>query len=873
MFPEYTPEMLIEDPKGERWITIMGRHVKIDGNGNIIAGLGGKFNGKSISHAADHLSSPEGSKKNKVTPESSSKKIKQAISIIKNNRDLSTKELKDIFMKNLGMSPGGAAVYLTKAKKKLADEESSKKSEDKPVEKEKSKKESPVVKKTEDKSEKKEEKSDNKMKQAEAIYKAMPGATSKEVQAKFKSQIGMSPGMASLYYHKLKKKFGNIESTDDKKHLEPMGDDDLKAIAKEMDQEKKEKIDPIDATIYNEYMKKKKILKSWDKLKDDGKMGLDDLYDVMQAVKKQHPDHKIHNDPFALADKMTSINKMDDAALHKMSGKYQGIDGKSKSQEKQVDTKDKKSSQDTDITKKTEISTKKDEKTKKLEAAYDKYESGVINKAEAIKQIYTDLGIDAWDAAKMWKDHEDKIKEDKEEKQKIADDLYHEGKKKGLTQSEIGLELQKKLGGTLNSIIPHIEKAADNHLDKGYKHYKTMKFQGGDDYAITGAIQKHLGLSYDDSWNMLSQLNLKHEKESKNHLAKAVDIIEKHSHKTYGEKVDHVGYELGLNPEEAEQMTNRAHQEIKETQKHHAKDLYKKAHHKGEDANDTIQKIEDVLKVSSLEAKKLYNIAKNSFSPEELEKGYDAVKAKIDKHHGGADVKYNHGENVSIPEPEHVKTYHSKVTLAKSVNAHKAFDFHEHLVNPNSLEFYKQKQSVKDTSNAVYEYTGSSYQEINNSLRNGDKNFYNKKTINNLDKAFKHKSAKVKKDTMVYRGFTSEFANNFEPGDVLHDKGFMSTTSEEHKANSWATTYGAVLHILLPKGASAMTVRNCSKFSNEEEVLVNRNAKIRIISKESRNDLGGVTLYGEYIIDDEPKKKLSPLERLQKKAAEAKENS
>ena len=46
-----------KEKDGEKWITITHHHVKIDGDGNIIAGLGGKFNGKPVQHAIDHLTS------------------------------------------------------------------------------------------------------------------------------------------------------------------------------------------------------------------------------------------------------------------------------------------------------------------------------------------------------------------------------------------------------------------------------------------------------------------------------------------------------------------------------------------------------------------------------------------------------------------------------------------------------------------------------------------------------------------------------------------------------------------------------------------------------------------------------------------------
>ena len=506
---------------------------------------------------------------------------------------------------------------------------------------------------------------------------------------------------------------------------------------------------------------------------------------------------------------------------------------------------------------------------------YEKYNMGLKTQSQALKNVSDELGIHFTKAEELWAEHKNKAEADSREKQKTADKIFADGKKQGLKYSEIASKIKKTLGYPAN-VIKYVDNAEKNHdkakLDSAYETFKKANYQGIDDIGIANQLQSRHGYSYDDSWEALDKLKNHHEKKSKDHFDIAKEIVLKNKSASYGDHVDNVGKELGLNMYDAEQMTSRVKTHIKNEQKKVAMSVYKKIMSWGGGADEAIDHIASTLDVDKHQATKLFNIAKNSTpagglgglpDPETdtamgdlLNKGttYDDLKNKTTEHTGGAKIYHNHDLDTSEPEPEHIKRYKSKVEVAERVDAHDAFDKHVHLVHPHSDGFYNLDSKTKAMSNAVREYTGSTYQEINSGLRKGGLYDFLKDTVKNMDNAFKHKSAKTVKDTMVYRGYTNKIVNNLEPGDVFEDKGFMSTTALKHKAESWAASDSTVMHILLPKGSNALTVQHLSNYSNESEVLLNRGAKIRVIKKEPRKnsygEVSGYTIYAEYLPED-----------------------
>jgi hypothetical protein len=108
-------------------------------------------------------------------------------------------------------------------------------------------------------------------------------------------------------------------------------------------------------------------------------------------------------------------------------------------------------------------------------------------------------------------------------------------------------------------------------------------------------------------------------------------------------------------------------------------------------------------------------------------------------------------------------------------------------------------------------------------LKNLDKNLLDKH-ISNLDSAIaKHTT---EHPIHLWRGFHRDArVQDLTPGDIFHDKGFVSTTTDPSYAKQMRHV---VAHIKVPKGSKALAV-NKYHFDNdwEHEVLLPRNSKFR----------------------------------------------
>jgi hypothetical protein len=145
-------------------------------------------------------------------------------------------------------------------------------------------------------------------------------------------------------------------------------------------------------------------------------------------------------------------------------------------------------------------------------------------------------------------------------------------------------------------------------------------------------------------------------------------------------------------------------------------------------------------------------------------------------------------------------------------------------------------------------YYTTNHGSINGVLRGSVPDFLAHKDVvvhatKELDKMFS--VAKTKEPIVVYRGLNDidekSFFNEFSPGKEHQEKGYMSTTVQPSAAAYYSeNTYGMV-KILVPKGASALSLRykkNGSAFSampHEEEILLPRNTKYRVIGYEKGN--------------------------------------
>lgn len=138
-------------------------------------------------------------------------------------------------------------------------------------------------------------------------------------------------------------------------------------------------------------------------------------------------------------------------------------------------------------------------------------------------------------------------------------------------------------------------------------------------------------------------------------------------------------------------------------------------------------------------------------------------------------------------------------------------------------------QSIK---NAIKEYTGPAYAQINGALRTGKKLGSNKQNVvNKLNEAFAQPEAKANENFTVYRGITSSQLQHLAMGSTITDKGFVSTSSDVNEANFFAGTAGALMEIRVKKGQPVMSVKNTSAFPSEMEVMLPANTSFKVVGK------------------------------------------
>ena len=138
-------------------------------------------------------------------------------------------------------------------------------------------------------------------------------------------------------------------------------------------------------------------------------------------------------------------------------------------------------------------------------------------------------------------------------------------------------------------------------------------------------------------------------------------------------------------------------------------------------------------------------------------------------------------------------------------------------------------QSIK---NAIKEYTGPAYAQINGALRTGKKLGSNKQNVvNKLNEAFAQPEAKANENFTVYRGITSSQLQHLAMGSTITDKGFVSTSSDVNEAKKFAGAAGALMEIRVKKGQPAMSVKNMSAFPSEMEVMLPANTSFKVVGK------------------------------------------
>jgi polyhydroxyalkanoate synthesis regulator phasin len=130
-----------------------------------------------------------------------------------------------------------------------------------------------------------------------------------------------------------------------------------------------------------------------------------------------------------------------------------------------------------------------------------------------------------------------------------------------------------------------------------------------------------------------------------------------------------------------------------------------------------------------------------------------------------------------------------------------------------------------DTKSAWGNYTGSGYIDINSYWRKGTTKhgFMSPEKIKEVSELLSKSMQTVKTEFTVFRG-TNIDIDKFVKGKVWTDEGFVSTAI--NPGSSWS---GVKFEIVLPKGTKGMYIGNRSSHPGENEFLIDRDTKFRIL--------------------------------------------
>jgi ankyrin repeat protein/endonuclease/exonuclease/phosphatase family metal-dependent hydrolase len=159
-------------------------------------------------------------------------------------------------------------------------------------------------------------------------------------------------------------------------------------------------------------------------------------------------------------------------------------------------------------------------------------------------------------------------------------------------------------------------------------------------------------------------------------------------------------------------------------------------------------------------------------------------------------------------------------------------------------EKYHSSLSVEDKK-VIKDYTGSSYDAMNNCLRNGTDSLKCGDDVVNkiirLDKILTDKnSPRLVENIVVYRGI-NDFKNqesqrvalaleSLQPGDLWEDRGFVST-SVQHPPEDFVGLKCCLFEIFLKKGTPAYYIGKDSSVSHEEEIILLPGIVLKFIGK------------------------------------------
>lgn len=129
---------------------------------------------------------------------------------------------------------------------------------------------------------------------------------------------------------------------------------------------------------------------------------------------------------------------------------------------------------------------------------------------------------------------------------------------------------------------------------------------------------------------------------------------------------------------------------------------------------------------------------------------------------------------------------------------------------------------------------GSYYHDLNEMVYNKAFNPSNRKELENmanvLDESFK--KFELEDDIIAYRGMSRKEFNNLIKGDTFNEFKHLSIDKDVAKRFAkHSADKGVVVEFHLPKGTNGAYIGDYSKYKNEKEFVLNRNAKYEIVDK------------------------------------------
>lgn len=147
----------------------------------------------------------------------------------------------------------------------------------------------------------------------------------------------------------------------------------------------------------------------------------------------------------------------------------------------------------------------------------------------------------------------------------------------------------------------------------------------------------------------------------------------------------------------------------------------------------------------------------------------------------------------------------------------------------------KKQNFTQDEKDALVEYSGHSFRDINLELRfaEGDIAPDIRGTVKKLDRAFA--KSILTEDAKVYRAISnnsfSKIEKAYASGQLFEDKAFVSTTKDKAVLDEGLFRLKEnILEVHVPKGSKAIDMESFAAFPEEKELLLNRGSKFKVRS-------------------------------------------